>query len=1020
MARVLIYTSARKLLAAGRTGFGTVARSRKISNLVVGAIERLSQFDSQRGRDRGRVIFAHRRINVGNTSVHLLSSIRDAGSDYTGRTNHIAHHLLVDPSEAKRLVERGITPADVLLNCEWLSSWESPPKYYEPDDDVDLLGLNTHRGVGTRENWEKLTGNPLHARIITGQNTSKSSVLVFPDSASQLPLMAEATAELDARAWDITFTTLLETSDTLGDFNCILTTSSQLPAIQDRCSSRAILRVDKPDQLPIPNERAVVRPKAQPKRESIVGQAVVSSQQVKTIDEQGSALLGSSTDKKTELSVKLRDLPSGSSDIRGATTKASSARPALPLPAVIGSVAALLIALAVCVLYMSGGKGGTDKDRIAGSNASKGELSPEQTRLRGNLVGLDIDFEDATQIAKAVKDAQCTDWGNYFKELHEFANGSNISWDELTSYKRLGDPPEYPKAKPWWVGELISTSEANKKTLPDLMTLASETDNKALSQSQWRSFSEIAKAYSNKKPFKLDKWKNPFPTLAKDLINKNIRTYKMKEGDFQGILKYTIWSEGTKKKSNPYDKILRDVLIEAVGNAETIDDLANVVKLCGVASTSDREEHEGYKELFDLYTFYNQTAIPLITQKTPKQDKLSKCLDGLKSEYKSKPEFLFKALNLRLPDKGSASHKPPKNPKVAPKNVPSKPTVKRYVYNFSDIKEKGLSSDLITQFLENHKDGEDIKEGWLLKIDGSDAMLRSSGVFLRTGGDFNKPNLQIENGGGKLLLGEADFLMLELSHASQHEYVFINRKRVKLRGSAAVWGTAKFTLHEEGRNLVLKGDLLKRLNELDTRVTVRFWVGDKEWMFKRENNTLLWSGYFPARPGPALKLKKIEEETDEGGATAPRKIIKELVAEYNNEKNKKKPSVRSEKIKRNTKIQGAIKKLHNAIKAALASHLNEQIKQYNNSQTEINIGSFYSMLEDNNHGKLIHFSKYILKQTDPKVADESFHKAMVNKRKVVATSLKSLQVRVSNHDKEMMIILFNGEFESFTPAKNKK
>lgn len=1017
MARVLIYTSARKLLAAGRTGFGTVARSRKISNLVVGAIERLSQFDSQRGRDRGRVIFAHRRINVGNTSVHLLSSIRDAGSDYTGRTNHIAHHLLVDPSEAKRLVERGITPADVLLNCEWLSSWESPPKYYEPDDDVDLLGLNTHRGAGTRENWERLTGNPLHARIITAQNTSKSSVLVFPDSASPLPLMAEATAELDARAWDITFTTLLETSDTLGDFNCILTTSSQLPAIQDRCSSRAVLRVDKPDQLPIPNERAVVRPKAQPKRESIVGQAVVSSQQEKIIDDQGSTLLRSSTDKKKELSVKLKDLPAGSSDIRGTSKKASSARPTLPLPAVIGSVAALLIALAVCVIYMNkDGKGGAHKDpTVVGNARPKDELKGEKKTLRDKLVKLDIDFEEANQISREIKNDKCDIWGEYFEELKIFATKSDISWNELTSYKWLGNPPEYPKAKPWWVGDLISSSE-NKKTLPDLMTLARETDNKGLSQSQWREFSQIATYYSKKKPFNLDGWGNPFLSLAKELINKNIRTYNMKQGDFQAILAHLIWSsEGTKTKRNPYDKILRDVLIEAVGNAETIDDLVNVVNLCSTASPSNRKEHEGYEELSNLYTFYNQTAIPLITSNKSSKDKLIACRDQLKGEYQNKPKFLRDALDRKLGDGGSGSSEPSKKPNVDPNNVSGKPSIKRYVYNYNDIKENGFSTDLTIQFVEDHKDGEDIKAEWQVKIEGSEAMLRSSGLFLRKGGKMIEPNLKIENGGRRFMLGKTDLSRLELSYASKHEYVFINRKKGKPQDSAAVWGAAKFTLHEEGQNLVLKGDLLKRLNELDTRVKVRFWGGDKEKKFKREGNTVLLRGFFPAKPRP-LKLKKIDEEKK----IPTRKMIEALVIEYLNEEKTEKPSVSSEKIKRKKNIQGAIKNLHDAIKAALASNVDKQIKQYNKAHENINIGSFRSMLDNSNHGKLISFSKYILKQSDPKVAEDPYQETLVQRRSVIATSLKSLQVRVSNADKEMRIILFNGEFERFTPAENKK
>ena len=435
------------------------------------------------------------------------------------------------------------------------------------------------------------------------------------------------------------------------------------------------------------------------------------------------------------------------------------------------------------------------------------------------------------------------------------------------------------------------------------MTLARETDNKGLSQSQWREFSQIATYYSKKKPFNLDGWGNPFLSLAKELINKNIRTYNMKQGDFQAILAHLIWSsEGTKTKRNPYDKILRDVLIEAVKNAETTDDLVNVVNLCGVAATSDREEHEGYKELLALYTFYNRTAIPLITSKKPSKDKLIACRDQLKGEYQNKPKFLRDALDRKLGDGGSGSSEPSKKPNVDPNNVSGKPSIKRYVYNYNDIKENGFSTDLTIQFVEDHKDGEDIKAEWQVKIEGSEAMLRSSGLFLRKGGKMIEPNLKIENGGRRFMLGKTDLSRLELSYASKHEYVFINRKKGKPQDSAAVWGAAKFTLHEEGQNLVLKGDLLKRLNELDTRVKVRFWGGDKEKKFKREGNTVLLRGFFPAKPRP-LKLKKIDEEKK----IPTRKMIEALVIEYLNEEKTEKPSVSSEKIKRKKNLQHFLK-----------------------------------------------------------------------------------------------------------------
>ena len=131
MAWQLIYTSAPRSLEAGRSGFGTVARHRAISPLLVSAIERASQFSRLPGTDAGRVIFSHRIVAVAGGRFHVLSAIRDAGADYTGRTNHIAHHLIVDPREIAQLGPDGPSPADVLLAMQWVTSWNETPRFLD-------------------------------------------------------------------------------------------------------------------------------------------------------------------------------------------------------------------------------------------------------------------------------------------------------------------------------------------------------------------------------------------------------------------------------------------------------------------------------------------------------------------------------------------------------------------------------------------------------------------------------------------------------------------------------------------------------------------------------------------------------------------------------------------------------------------------------------------------------------------------------------------------------------------------
>ena len=241
MASQLVYTSAARLLDAGRSGFGTVARSRSLSPLVVHAIEQVSQFANDRGLDRKRVIHCHRRITAGSNRFHLLSQIRDAGSDYTGRTNHIAHHLVVTSEEAARAAARGLTPADVLRHFAWLSEWSDGPRFFETAADVPLDSFQADGMRSTPQTWIATTGTPAHARLLAWDGAPRTGVIISPATADRLALLAEALAEFGAQSWSKSFTTSLETTDELSGLDWIVTTPAGFAAIQQRCGSRTVL-----------------------------------------------------------------------------------------------------------------------------------------------------------------------------------------------------------------------------------------------------------------------------------------------------------------------------------------------------------------------------------------------------------------------------------------------------------------------------------------------------------------------------------------------------------------------------------------------------------------------------------------------------------------------------------------------------------------------------------------------------------------------------------------------------------
>lgn len=250
MALQLIYTSAPRLLEAGRTGFGTVARHRAVSGLLAAAVERVSQFARLPGHDPRRIVHAYRVLTVGAATYHVLSCLRDAGSDYTGRTNHIAHHLIAEEREVRPLAAMGITPADVLRAMPWRDSWTGAARFLEPADEVDLASLGARRSQA----WAVLTGTPDNARLPWSPTAQKGCYFIVPPEAPVLELFSESQHEKIQQAWQTTFTTSLEPNDEVGDFRWIGISSTSPLCSQAGTSARQLFDLLQPGSLPRPPE----------------------------------------------------------------------------------------------------------------------------------------------------------------------------------------------------------------------------------------------------------------------------------------------------------------------------------------------------------------------------------------------------------------------------------------------------------------------------------------------------------------------------------------------------------------------------------------------------------------------------------------------------------------------------------------------------------------------------------------------------------------------------------------------
>jgi hypothetical protein len=432
MAQQLVYTSAGKLLDAGRSGFGTVARSKSLSPLLVSAIERVSQFANIRGTERSRVIFVHRRIVAANNRVHLISRIADAGADYTGRTNHIAHHLIVSQEEMNGAAARGITPADVLMQFPWLPRWEGAPKFFGPEEDVPLERvIQPSGGISARAAWTRLTGNPSHARLLAWDGAPRNGVLLVPRGADPLALLAEALAEFGPQSWSRTFTTNLETTDEMADFDWVVSSPENFREIEARCGARALLDLSQSHTLPVPP--APVQATPQPKA------ALQVARQAYAIPISDLSHDTSKRQPPGVQAVKAR-VSSGSSPRHPISKPVSSHSWKVRMQMILAS-AALIVVLGVLgvAVWKAFYPEGDNKEKIA-----EKQRKDDKERALSILQDAKVTNKKAEEfVEKSVKNPK--EWANYAGELLSKFQ-SPPQWENLRaglSDEPAGDPSEW-------------------------------------------------------------------------------------------------------------------------------------------------------------------------------------------------------------------------------------------------------------------------------------------------------------------------------------------------------------------------------------------------------------------------------------------------------------------------------------------------------------------------------------------------------------------------------------------------
>lgn len=246
----LLYTSAPRLLQVGQTGFGVVARHRQIPDRVVLSAERCSQFARLPGLDADRVVFSHRWVETAGSRYHILTRIASAGADYTGRSNHLAHHLILTAAEADDLAAEGISAGALVLRFPWKTFWNETARWLNENDTPDLTMLPPSP-LEDRSVWADVTGDPCHARLLFLEASARSGCIVIAPSSLEIrELFAESLRVVPALGWQFTFHTELDPGEAIGDFAWLGFRPGSPALAAARLGRHFVLDLTRPESLP--------------------------------------------------------------------------------------------------------------------------------------------------------------------------------------------------------------------------------------------------------------------------------------------------------------------------------------------------------------------------------------------------------------------------------------------------------------------------------------------------------------------------------------------------------------------------------------------------------------------------------------------------------------------------------------------------------------------------------------------------------------------------------------------------
>lgn len=208
----LLYTSAPKGLRQGSRGFCTVLSTVGTPVNLAARLESLSGYrhlfaTESAEADSNPVAYSHVRFQLAGQPTSVVSRVAAYGADYSGRTNKLAHHVVVDVSEAPPAGPAWLMQQPGFMRTTWNGRCGTPA--------TGPLIPQADQGAGICRSWLTHTGDAGWGGVVADafakpHRTEKPTWIIYAiDQRDRLlTLLNESIALLPrSQRWNATFST---------------------------------------------------------------------------------------------------------------------------------------------------------------------------------------------------------------------------------------------------------------------------------------------------------------------------------------------------------------------------------------------------------------------------------------------------------------------------------------------------------------------------------------------------------------------------------------------------------------------------------------------------------------------------------------------------------------------------------------------------------------------------------------------------------------------------------------------